>query len=74
MKQAFDGLDFPIGGQELSGVKITNDFIAELKTMGLRSGTKSWHDYEQGKKFIQDNKPMNEYNAYISILTAFLEV
>lgn len=55
----------------MSTIKI-NDFYTELKLVGLKSNSKSWQDYEKGKKFIQDNKPAIHYNHYIRQLVDYL--
>ena len=49
-----------------------DQFIEELRIIGLQPGSKSWQDYERGKKYIIEAKPAGQYTMYIRALVQYL--
>ena len=49
-----------------------DQFIEELRIIGISKGSQSWQDYEKGKKYIANTKPPEKYTMYIRALAQYL--
>lgn len=46
----------------------------EFKAIGLVKNSRSWQEYERGKKYIQNTKPPKDYTKHVRELVKYLGI
>lgn len=57
----------------MSTIRINNLHV-EFKAIGLVKNSRSWQEYEKGKKYIQNTKPPKDYTKHVRELVKYLGI
>ena len=58
----------------IGGIAVMQNIQEEFKAIRIVKNSRSWQEYERGKKYIQNTKPPKDYTKHVRELVKYLGI